>query len=208
MTLPNDTLVCDTARLAHWQNNPAYDYNKELTTPDSNLMDWFGYMFRKLMGNIFGNEFADKYSDIFFIILFIVAIGLLIWFIYKKRPELFMRRNKKVITPYDVLEDNIYGVDFDAEIEKAVSNNDYKNAVRFLYLQTLKHLSDNNLINWQLYKTPTEYTYEMKAEMLRPIFRKLTNLFLRVRYGNYEADRNLFDEMLSLQDIIRKGGRY
>jgi hypothetical protein len=205
MSLPNDTLVCDTTRLAYWQNNPAYDYNRELVAPDYNLIDWFGHLLNKLLRNIFGNEFAEKYSDVFFIAVFIIVIALVVWFIYKKKPELFMR-NKKNATPYTVHEDNIYGIDFDKEIKKALYAKDYKNAIRFLYLQTLKHVSDNNLINWQLYKTPTEYIYEIQSEALRPLFRDLTNRFLCIRYGNYEADEQSFNKMLSLRDNIRKGG--
>ncbi|MDL2247977.1 DUF4129 domain-containing protein, partial [Bacteroides sp. OttesenSCG-928-J23] len=66
MTLPNDTLVCDSARLASWQNNPLYDYNKELVAPDINLMEYISRWFARLMRTIFGSQFAEKYSDVFF----------------------------------------------------------------------------------------------------------------------------------------------
>jgi len=41
---------------------------------------------------------------------------------------------------------------------------------------------------------------------LRIPFRGLTDRFLRVRYGNFEADESLFREMQALQEKIRKGG--
>ena len=44
-------------------------------------------------------------------------------------------------------------------------------------------MSDNNLINWQIYKTPTQYA----REYTDAVFRDLTNVFLRVRYGNFDA---------------------
>ena len=36
LTSPADTLVCDTAQIALWQSDPAYNYNRELITPEMN----------------------------------------------------------------------------------------------------------------------------------------------------------------------------
>lgn len=201
-----DTLVCDSVRLALWQNDPAYDYNRELMAPDVNLMELFFSWFQRLMRLIFGNKIAEQYSEIILISIFVVIVVGLIWFIYKKRPELFTR-NRKSSLPYEVHEDTIYGVDFDAEIIKALKKNDYRESVRLLYLQTLKYLSDNSLLDWQLYKTPTQYVYEVKPEANKKHLRELTNRFLRVRYGNFEATQQLFDEMKAIQADIMKGGQ-
>ena len=62
--------------------------------------------------------------------------------------------------------------------------------------------SDEKRIDWQLYKTPTQYVYEVRM----PAFRQLTNHFLRVRYGNFEATEALFHVMQSLQEEVKKGG--
>ena len=40
LTSPADTLVCDTVQIAKWQSNPAYDYNRELITPEINVFEW------------------------------------------------------------------------------------------------------------------------------------------------------------------------
>ena len=199
-----DTLSCDAARLAHWQNDPAYNYNRELQTPEWSLYDWLNEMMMRFLSKIFGSRFAQDYSELILILLFVIFVILLIIFIYKKRPELFMRSGKKTVT-YSVHEDTIYGVDFETEIASALQRADFKEAIRLLYLQTLKYLSDKEIINWQLYKTPTQYLYEVKPEERRAIFRELTNRFLRVRYGNFEATRGLFDEMKMLQKQIEEG---
>ena len=70
------------------------------------------------------------------------------------------------------------------------------------YLQTLKQLSDGKRIDWQLYKTPTQYIYEVRL----PAFRQMTSHFLRVRYGNFEATETLFHAMRDLQKEVEKGG--
>ena len=76
---------------------------------------------------------------------------LIVWFVYRKRPELFMVSHKNAL-PYTVEEDTIYGVDFPGGIAEALSRQNYREAVRLLYLQTLKQLSDAERIDWQLIK--------------------------------------------------------
>lgn len=205
MILQSDTLSCNAERLVYWQDNPVYDYNRELLAPEVDLYGWISMQLMKLLAKIFGSGFAENYTEPILITIFIVIVLLLTWFVYRKRPELFMRAGKKAIS-YTVQEDTIYGVDFQAEIAEALARRDYKEATRLLYLQTLKELSDKEVIDWQLYKTPTQYIYEVKPEDRREQFRDLTNRFLRVRYGNFEATEPLFNEMKSLQTEISKGG--
>lgn len=198
---PADTLVCDTAKIALWQSDPAYDYNRELITPEINIFEWISNQFGGLLRRIFGTRFAEEYSGLILICIAILILLLIVWLVYRKRPELFMRSSKNAL-PYTVEEDTIYGVDFPGGIADALSRQDYREAVRLLYLQTLKQLSDAERIDWQLYKTPTQYLNEVKL----PAFRQLTNHFLRVRYGNFEATEELFGVMKALQEEIEKGG--
>lgn len=201
ITSPTDTLVCDTAQIAAWQSDSAYAYNRELIAPEVNILGWINNWFGEILRKIFGSNFADQYSELILICIAILLLCLIIWFVYKKNPGVFMRSSKSAL-PYTVEEDTIYGVDFPGGIADALSRQDYREAVRLLYLQTLKQLSDAERIDWQLYKTPTQYLYEVRL----PAFRQLTNHFLRVRYGNFEATEALFHTMQSLQEEIKKGG--
>lgn len=200
-----DTLVCDTTQVAVWQADAAYDYNRELITPEINIFEWLNRLFGELLRKIFGSRFAEEYSGPILIVIAILLLLLILWFIYMKRPDLFTRSRKNVLA-YTVGEDTIYGVDFPGGIAEALSRQDYREAVRLLYLQTLKQLSDEGRIDWQLYKTPTQYLYEVRLSA----FRELTHHFLRVRYGNFEATEELFHTMQALQEEIQeeigKGG--
>lgn len=206
MIIQADTLVCDTARISWWHSQPAYDYNRELITPEIDVFRWLSMQMAKLLSAIFGSQFAEEYTGLVLICLAAVIIVFLLWVLYRKRPELLMRSSRQVKVAYSVEHDTIYGIDFQQKIAEAIARRDYREAVRLLYLQTLKQLSDAEKINWQLYKTPTEYIYELKPESLRTPFRELTNRFLRVRYGNFEATDSLFHEMEELQSAVQKGG--
>ena len=56
LTSPADTLVCDTAQIALWQSDPAYNYNRELITPEMNVFEWISRQFGELMRKIFGSR--------------------------------------------------------------------------------------------------------------------------------------------------------
>ena len=99
---------------------------------------------------------------------------------------------------YTVSEDTIYGIDFNTEITRAAGNGNYREAIRLTYLKTLRLLSDREIIDWQPFKTPSQYTREFQNEKLRI----MTNHFLRVRYGDFDADKDLFATVCSLADGI------
>ena len=202
MTLsPTDTLVCDTTQLAVWQSDADYNYNRELIAPEVNIFEWLNRWFGEILQSIFGSQFAEDYSKTILISVAVLMLLLIGWFIYKKNPAIFIRSRKNAL-PYSVGEDTIYGVDFALKIASSLSRHDYREAIRLLYLQTLKQLSDEKRIDWQLYKTPTQYIYEVRM----PAFQRLTHHFLRVRNENFEATEELFQTMLSLQGEVKKGG--
>ena len=98
---PADTLVCDTAQVAAWQSDPAFAYSRELIAPEINVLEWFSRWFGKLLDKIFGNTLVAEYSEVVLICIAVLILVLVIWFVYKKRPELFMRSRKSTL-PYTV----------------------------------------------------------------------------------------------------------
>lgn len=99
-------------------------------------------------------------------------------------------------------EDNIYEVDFDAEMAEALRTSDYAALVRLVYLRTLRSLDESGRLRWRLSKTPAQYA----AELSLPAFTTMTHHFMRVRYGRFEASQQLYAEMQSLQDDVLRGG--
>ncbi|MDO4163770.1 MAG: DUF4129 domain-containing protein [Bacteroides sp.] len=201
MTVPSDTLVCDTTLLAAWRADDAFLYDRELLMPEVNIFQWLSRWVSEWLHRIFGSQSASEYSDFLLIGAVILLLLLLCWFIYRKHPGLFVRSRKDAL-PYTVAEDSIYGIDFEQSISEALARTDYREAVRLVYLQTLRRLSDAGRIDWQLYKTPTQYMYELRL----PAFRSLTQHFLKVRYGNFVATEALYREMRTLQEQVQKGG--
>lgn len=184
-----DTLQCDTTVLRHFQQSPTYDYNREFVQQDysviERILQWLENLFDTSV-----NKATEGDMSIYWIIggiLVVIAAG---FYLYTHDVGLF-RRSGKGDLDYEAEDEDIYGIDFDTRIDKAVAQHDWREATRLTYLKTLRWLADNNRIDWALFKTPSQYTREERS----PEFREMTNEFLRIRYGNFEATEATYNEM-------------
>ena len=193
-----DTLRCDSLSLVEWKSQNAYDYGHELITPDFNVMQWIMERINKYFDGFVDTSGTDQYVKVAWVIAGLVVLAAVGYLLWRNGSKLFGSVGKSRAIYPD--EDTIYGIDFDAAIRRALESENYHEAVRMVYLQTLRYLSDNDYINWQIFKTPTQYIMEMKSDT----FRTFTLHFIRVRYGNYDADVTLYETMQDMQDTLRQ----
>ena len=190
-----DTLSVDTLRIAEWRTKPEFDYTVEFKGSSFSLWDWFTDRFNQIMQNLFGDISLGYTGEIIWYVLGFGAIVAIIVYTLYRHPELLRWRSKKNAENdgYIVEEDNIYGIDFPSTIDQALKVGNYREAVRLVYLQTLRHLSDAGKIDWQPAKTPSQYLNEYIG---RP-FHHLTTTFVRIRYGGYDADDSTADAAMA-----------
>ena len=187
-----DTLVIDSAQIAQWQAQNDFDYSRELAGGGMTFTEWMMAQINELLRDLFGQAWRSDYTWWGLAIAGAVVVGIGVWYVWRFHPGLFMRQRDE--QTYENLEDTIYGIDFDAIISQAIGREDYREGIRMVYLRTLKALSDSQQIDWQPFKTPSQYVREFDAAA----FRTLTSHFLRVRYGYFEATRQLYDEVENL----------
>ena len=190
-----DTLSVDTLRIAEWRTKPEFDYTVEFKGSSFSLWDWFTDRFNQIMQNLFGDISLGYTGEIIWYVLGFGAIVAIIVYTLYRHPELLRWRSKKNAENdgYIVEEDNIYGIDFPSTIDQALKVGNYREAVRLVYLQTLRHLSDAGKIDWQPAKTPSQYLNEYTG---RPLHH-LTTTFVRIRYGGYDADVSTADAAMA-----------
>ena len=202
----NDTLVIDSVQIAQWQAQNDFDYNRELAGGGITFTQWLMMQLNELLNSLFGQAWNSEYTWWLLSAIGVVVLGVVGWYLWRYHPGLFMWQGQQQETDEDT-EDTIYGVDFDTVISKALGREDYREAIRMVYLRTLKALSDSRQIDWQPYKTPSQYVRELStscslcsgAATANPtVFRTLTTHFLRVRYGNFPANRELYNEVETL----------
>lgn len=101
--------------------------------------------------------------------------------------------------------ENIHGIDFAIELQKAIETGNYRLAVRLLYLDCLKKLSDSGLIQWQPAKTNAAYVAELNAGTVQTAFKRLTRQFEYIWYGDFGINRQHFTQLHEAFQQFDKG---
>ncbi len=197
-----DTIAVSDSLVREFTSQTAYDYNRELVQTDTNYLDsflqWLGELLDEVLGRTVGEvQYNPNYYFIWWILGAIIVV-LLTWWLLQSHFALFRRDDDTEKLDYDVQLDNIHEIDFDSSLAEARRNGDYRQVCRLLYLQTLKRLSDGQVIDWQPFKTPSQYA----REVADPNMRAMTNAFLCVRYGNFQATDGLCHQMAGWQDQL------
>lgn len=96
---------------------------------------------------------------------------------------------------YNTSEENIHNISFENAIKEAVENNNFRLAIRLLYLQSLKQLSDKGYIEWQKDKTNNEYIQEVSGNAWQQLFKKLTYNFEYTWYGEMNVSNENFQNI-------------
>lgn len=196
--MPVDTLQLDKELLTALQSDSQYNYDSEIAGGGESLLEWLRRTIMEWLSDQFDVVLGEDVVNYILIGIGVLVVLFLVFLYWRLRPKLFMRGEKEDELPYDVQEDTIYGVNFEADIAKALREKDYRQAVRLIYLQTLLHLQNAEVIDWQPSKTPVQYMRQVN----NPAFTTMSHHFIRVRYGNFEATNELIDEMQKLQAAL------
>lgn len=189
--------------LNNYRKQPEFDYtNEALGGPSlwTRFWRWFWHLFDFLK---FKKHANARIIDIIFTFLkylfIILGLSAIIFFILKMAGinmfSLFRNKSKKAVLSYSESLENIHEIDFDSEIENALSHHNYRLAVRLLYLKSLKQLSDAALIDWQPDKTNSAYINELTNPGQQGSFRILTRQFEYIWYGEFPIDGNVFERI-------------
>lgn len=137
------------------------------------------------------------FNSLFGFIIWVAAIGLFGYLVFKlflTNSSLFVRSKRNITANIETeLEEDVN--DLDAMLRVAIKNGNYRMAVRYLYLQTLKRLSDKKLIEINSNKTNYEYVNEMRKHHYANEFASLTLQYEYVWYGEYTVDERLFERL-------------
>lgn len=168
-----------------------YNYTDDYTTPVS-LWDriWY-WISQHLLRPVF-NTTASLWDIISYVAL-ALTIGMLIYFVIRGDSlGLFYKNNRSNAITANNLEEDIHLMNFDLLITEAISNGQYRIAVRYLYLKSLRDLSDRNLILWKAEKTNHDYIRELQLSGFHKVFREITFLFDYAWYGDAAITENNF----------------
>lgn len=108
---------------------------------------------------------------------------------------LFFRKKPRSISentaPKDLTE-NIFSINYSKEIDKAVRENDYRLAVRLMFLRLLKQLSEKKIIQYMPDKTNFDYLRQLSSTGYYPDFFNITRNYEYAWYGKFEISVERF----------------
>lgn len=190
-----------------YKNDPAFNYEGGPREAD----DWIASIRNWIRQQLIILSSSKTYStllDIFYYGLMVAAILLIIRGLIKadRRSLLFDKKKSHEIHIIDSEED-IKTINFDELIAREIDNKQYKLAIRYLFLKSLKLLSENGLIELRNNKTNYQYLSEIKNDQIADTFRNTTSSFEWIWYGDFPVNEAILkfsqNEFRKLFSLIR-----
>ena len=130
-------------------------------------------------------------------LMWILVVGgflvILIWFLLSSNVQLFQKKSGTIGGAEGAeAEENIFEIDYDAEIRKAVAGNDLRLAIRLHYLQLLKVLAQKGDIRYSPGSTNSDYVLQLHGKRDGADFFQLTRTFEYSWYGQFPISNEAY----------------
>lgn len=131
-------------------------------------------------------------------VFMVVVIGLLAVLLFLILNKFFKFFDERVTSDdlkvtVENLENNIHNADFEYLLNQALSKNEFKLAIRILYLKIIKSLSDNQHIIWKREKTNGHYVRELSSGKMGKTFAFLTLVYEEAWFSNHVVDKAKYE---------------
>jgi hypothetical protein len=149
-------------------------------------------------------------SRLWGILFLLILIGLVVFAVLKLTRSgvnsMFKGKNKDKEKIDASLEDvDIHSIDYERMIAEACAVKDYRLAVRLWFLRTLKTLTDEELLNWKIDKTNSDYYYELAGTGLEKDFGEVSFVYDYIWYGEFPVDKKEFEHTeAKFRDFLRE----
>jgi hypothetical protein len=167
-------------------NEVNMDFAKKV---ESKNIGWCDRFWNWILESLFGNsdyESCQNAMEVFFWIIAVVGLAVIIWLLTRTQFTSFLKGNtKNTAFNFSDVEEDISGIDFNDRVNKAFQEQDYRLAIRWLYLKQLYLLNEKNRISYQPFKTNIDYTHELSKSTLLNTFTAISRVYDYVWYGKY-----------------------
>lgn len=180
---------------------PAYNYDK-VKSLDEGFLSRIMRKIREFLYSLFPNS---RNLDLYNVILYIlIGIGIiaLIYAIYKliigRNP---LAKNQELNVDESELsfvEKNLDQVSLSPFIQKAIQNENYPLAIRYLHLQLVQSYAKKEIIEWDYRKTNQQYVNEINSNEIKDNFINATDIFNKIWFGEFTINKTTFTQYQSL----------
>ncbi len=186
----------NAAQLEEFRKDKHYQYHQTQNSNGwfSRLLNWIEKWLGKISPSTkVTNGVFDVVQILLWVALLVLALRVLL---NVKMIDLFRKKTSSTVLPYDIVTENIHELNFDGLIAQAVAEQDFRRAIRYLYIKCLKKLTDQTIIQWQPNKTNRDYLLELQNTPWFAPFNKITRTFNYVWYGNFTLTHAHFNRLL------------
>ncbi|WP_148899350.1 DUF4129 domain-containing protein [Fodinibius salinus] len=182
---------------AEYSNDEAFNYGrtpKEEQSLLNKIKSWIGEQLNKFFSNA-------TIRGLLKILLYVLFGGLIILLInqYLKGNlrQLFAGSTAERPQEFSINQAENETHNWDRLVTKAIDNQQYRLAIRYLYQQKLHQLQQGGYIEWKQNKTNHDYLHEIKESRLRNLFREVTRYYEFTEYGGFSISGDDFKHMHS-----------
>lgn len=187
----------DQASLEKLKNNPELTYTQAPAV--LSLWDRFKIWLNQLIESLLHVALTTDWVSVLIVALALIAIIYVALRLMKVDPFTMFYKAQTPLKTW-VIEEDIHSLDFEKLIRDAVQQEQYRLAIRLIFLQALKLLSDRHHIHWQPGKTNHDYLNELTDARLRTGFNELNFYFEYAWYGNFAINAQLFSRVAALYE--------
>ncbi|HEY1115407.1 MAG TPA: hypothetical protein VGE66_17665 [Chitinophagaceae bacterium] len=135
-------------------------------------------------------------------LLWVLVVGgfvvLIIWFLLASGITFFHRPPPAVARPEEEEEystENLFDIDYESALKRAVAAQNYRLAIRLMYLQTLKEMALHNLIQYRQERTNNDYLMQLFQTGYYKDFFRLTRNFEYAWYGQFAVSPASYEQI-------------
>lgn len=135
-------------------------------------------------------------------LLWVLVVGgfvvLIVWFLMASGVQLFRKSPPVVARPEEEEEyttENLFDIDYERALKRATADQNYRLAIRLMYLQTLKELALRNIIQYRQERTNSDYLMQLFTTSYYKDFFRLTRNFEYAWYGQFAVSPALFEQI-------------
>ncbi len=180
----------DSQRLEKFRSDPEFAYD----TPRFSGNNALNTLIADLRARVFRYLFEHTTEGFWQATLLLLALAALAYslrFFFGSSVSPLFSASGRAFDAGNLSELEIRETDLDAILRESLKTGAYRDAVRILYLMSLRHLSDDNRIVLGDGKTNNDYCRELDRPLQQP-FVEVTRVFEYVFYGQFEVDADAF----------------
>jgi hypothetical protein len=183
----------DKSIIQSYQENDDYNYFKTIEEESAwqKFKNWLNLQWNKflewLLSDISEGQFWNYLALILKILLILGIVVLIAWLFnkyYISNPKPSPANQNKIHLSEE--ERLIQEKDLSVLIEEAETQENYRLATRYWFLNILKNLKEQGLIEYQFQKTNADYKSEIIPQNIKTEFSYLSRFYEFVWYGDFE----------------------